>query len=370
MRVVVAPDSFAGTLGPAEAAAAIAEGWRATRPHDELVLLPMSDGGEGLLDALLAGPLRDATVHVADVADAAGLACDARWLLTGDGTAVIEAAEACGLSRLDPARRDPRRTTTWGVGQLLDAARTAGARRILVGLGGTATIDGGAGALSGLGFRLTVQDGSGLKIGGEDLPRVTGAARTWVADWDGVTVELLADVTDVLEDAPARYGPQKGADEAGVAHAERGLEAWRAVAERELGAPPGLAAEPGTGAAGGLGYGLAAGLGARIRLGARAVAGVTGLEAAIAGAELVITGEGRLDATSQAGKVVGWVAGRAAAQMVDVAAVVGGVAPGVTPTLPVELAAQDGPGPDPYAEVVAAAARLAARWPERTDAPA
>jgi glycerate kinase len=362
LRIVVAPDSFGGTLGPVAAAAAIAAGWRRARPDDELVLLPLSDGGEGLLEALQAGPFADAEVRVADVADAAGLATDATWLLQDD-VAVIESAEACGLASLREDRRDPRRTTTWGVGQLLDAAREAGARRILVGLGGSATVDGGAGALSGLGFRLTVADGSGLKVGGEDLPRVTGAARTWVADWDGVRVELLADVRDPLLDAPRVYGPQKGAGPDDVAHLEAGLRALRGVLEGDLGVSRALATAPGAGAAGGLGYGLVAGLGADLRVGATVVAELVGLDAALADADLVLTGEGRLDGTSTAGKVVGAVLERAAARDVPVALVVGQVAADVdSPDVAIEPAAPDGPGENPAAEVADAAARLGGRW--------
>lgn len=361
VRVVIAPDSFGGTLSATAAAAAIATGWRTTHPDADVEVVPMSDGGEGLLDALLAGGLAGGEVREREVVDPRGLATTARWLLDGD-TAVVESAEACGLHLLDRDRRDPRRATTWGVGQLLDTAREAGARRILVGLGGTATVDGGAGALSGLGFRLTVADGSGLKIGGEDLPRVTGAARTWVGDWDGLEVVLLADVDDALLAAPAVYGPQKGADEATVAHLERGLAAWRVVAEQDLGAAPDLADAPGTGAAGGLGYGLAAGLGAAFAPGADTVADLQGLDQAIAGADLVVTGEGRLDGTTAAGKVVAAVTRTATSSGVPTAAVVGSAAVPGDGLADLEEAAPDGPGADPAGEVAAAAARLAGRW--------
>lgn len=362
MKVVVAPDSFGGTLSPVAAAAAIATGWQQVRPDDEVVTLPLSDGGEGLLAALAAGPWAGAERRTSDVADAAGLATDAAWLLDGT-TAVVESATACGLAALPHERRDPLRTTTWGVGQLLDAARLAGARRILVGLGGSATVDGGAGALSALGYRLTVADGSGLKIGGQDLPRVTGATPTWVADWDGVEVVLLADVTDVLAAAPSVYGPQKGADAAAVEHLEGGLRAWRVVAERDLHASPALAELAGSGAAGGLGYGLAAGLGAHLVPGAAHVAELVGLDRAVAGADVVVTGEGTLDATSTTGKVVGAVLERAGTvPVVVVAGRVRTVPAGVADT---EAAAPGGPGKDPGEEVAGAAARLAGRWGRR-----
>lgn len=361
MRVVIAPDSFGGTLSAAAAGAAVAEGWGRVHPDADVVVVPMSDGGEGLLDAVLARGMAGAAVHDREVADPRGLVTSARWLQDGD-TAVIESAEACGLHLLAPDRRDPRLTTTWGVGQLLDAAREAGATRILVGLGGSATVDGGAGALSGLGFRLMVADGSGLKVGGEDLPRVRSAARTWVGDWDGIEIVLLADVDDGLAAAPAVYGPQKGADEATVAHLEEGLAAWRSVAERDLGAPPDLATAAGAGAAGGLGYGLAAGLGASWRRGAQAVAELQGLEDAVEGADLVVTGEGRLDATTAAGKVVATVTRLAAAHGVPTAAVVGSTTVPGDGLADLEEAAPDGPGDDPAADVAAAAERLAGRW--------
>lgn len=364
VRVLVAPDSAGGTLDPTEMATAIADGWRRARPGDDVTTLPLADGGEGLLTAVDASGLAT-TEHQLEVVGADGLATVARWLLGEDGVAVIETAQACGLAMLDDAARDPRRTTTWGVGQLLDAARTAGAARLLVGLGGSATVDGGAGALSALGCRLGVADGSGLKIGGEDLPRVRSAAPAWLGDWSGIDVQLLADVTDPLLDAPSVYGPQKGADAATVRHLEEGLAAWRAVVERDLGAPGELADLPGTGAAGGLGYGLAAGIGARLVPGAATVAELVGLDTAIARADLVITGEGRLDDTSARGKVVSHVLQQAAAADVRVGLVVGQLAAGVDVArigaVDAEQSGPDGPGDDPGAEVIAAAARLAAR---------
>lgn len=359
MRVLVTPDSFGGTLSAPDAAAAIAAGWRAARPDDEVVELPLSDGGEGLLDVL--GGLPGAVRHEREVVDPRGLARVASWLVLADGTAVVETAQACGLAHLAEDRRDPRLTTTWGAGQLLDEARRAGAHRMLVGLGGSATVDGGAGALSGLGHALTVEDGSGLKIGGEDLPRVRGAARTWVGDWDGIEVLLLADVRTVLADAPARFGPQKGADEATVAHLEQGLTALREVCERDLGALSSLATLPGSGAAGGLGYGLAAALpGGVLTPGAEAVADLVGLGAALRRADLVVTGEGRLDASSGRGKVPGLVAARAG---VPVLAVVGEVAErGAVPLADVEAAGTQGGA---RAAVTAAATRLAGRTSPR-----
>lgn len=361
MKVVIAPDSFGGTLGPRQAAAAIARGWQRARPDDDLVLVPLSDGGEGLLDAL-AGP--DDTWLTTEACGPLGHPLDTGLLLRADGTAVVETALVCGLAQVEPERRDPLQATTHGVGELLDAARDAGCARILVGLGGSATVDGGAGALTGLGFRLRVADGSGLKIGGRDLHRVTTAGPGWARDdWDEVEVVLLADVSTVLADAPRRFGPQKGATPEAVGHLERGLAAWAEVAERDLADGAALRRLPGTGAAGGLGFGLAAGLGAGIVPGAAAVADLVDLDGALAGADLVVTGEGRLDATTVEGKVATEVTARASAAEVAVAAVVGQVARDAVldDLTDVEAAAPDGPGPDVEGEVADAAERLARR---------
>src|SRR5688500_4420682 len=153
VRVIIAPDSFGGTLTASEAAAAMAEGWRRARPDHDLRAVPMSDGGEGLVEVITAA-VPDAQRLTAEVADARGYAVDAEWLLLADGTAVIESALACGLARTPVERRNPRLATSYGVGQLIAAAQQAGAARIVVGLGGTATVDGGAGAVTALGHRL------------------------------------------------------------------------------------------------------------------------------------------------------------------------------------------------------------------------
>jgi glycerate 2-kinase len=361
VNVVVAPDSFGGTLTAREAAAAIAAGWRATRPGDDVVLTPMSDGGEGLLD-VVATP--DDTWVTTEVAGPLGHPVDAALLLRADGTAVVASAVACGLHLVPAAQRDPLRTTTYGVGQLLDAARDVGADRILVGLGGAATVDGGAGALTGLGYRLTVADGSGLKIGGDDLHRVAAAARGWAEEWSDVEVVLLADVPHVLADAAPVFGPQIGASPGVVDALGDALATWADVAERDLAARR-HRDDAGSGAAGGLGFGLRCALPrARWARGADEVAAIVGLDDALRGADVVVTGEGRLDATSPA-EIVGAVAARGRAAGVRCAAVVGGVATDLVPPeladVQVEAASPEGPGHDPAAEVTAAASRLASR---------
>jgi glycerate 2-kinase len=362
VKVVVAPDGFGGTLSARAAAEAIAEGWGAARPDDEVRALPLSDGGEGLLEAVATAA---DTWLTTEVVGPRGHPVDAALLLRADGSAIVESAQACGLALLPPERRTPLPATTFGVGELLDAAREAGARRILVGLGGSATVDGGAGALTGLGFRLRVDDGSGLKIGGGELHRIRRVERGWVADWSGIEVVLLADVTTVLADAARIFGPQKGASPADVEVLTAGLRVWAEVAERDLAGGRSHRDIPGSGAAGGLGFGLACALGASFVPGAATVAELQGLDAALTDADLVVTGEGRLDATSLQGKVVGHVAELASARGARTLAVVGSADPDVAQALPGlegwEASAPDGPGPDPAAEVAEAARRLASR---------
>lgn len=355
MRVVIAPDSYGGTLTAPQAARAIATGWQRARPADDVVLQAMSDGGEGLLDVLGGN---GETQHV-EVADPRGLPRQARWILRPDATAVIESAEACGLRLLATDQRDPLRTTTYGVGQLLLDAVQAGASRVILGLGGSATVDGGAGALTGLGFRLRVEDGSGLKIGGGELSRVRSIDPGWLPDAvRDLDVDLLADVRTRLDACARTYGPQKGATPDAVAVLEDGLSRWADVAERDLHAP-GLRDRAGTGAAGGLGFGLAAGIGARLVDGASFVATELGLAELVADADLVVTGEGRIDATTAEGKVVGEVLRLAEASGVPVAAVAGTTSELLPGIETLEVAAPQGPGDDPEADVRTAAERLA-----------
>lgn len=363
MRIVIAPDSFKGTLTAPVAAAAIAAGWRRTRPDDVVELLPLSDGGDGLCE-VVAGE-EDRWLDV-EVVGPLGRPVRARALVRPDGTAVVASAAACGLDLVPPSARTPMATTTYGVGQLLLAVVAAGARHVLVGLGGSATVDAGLGALTALGLRPRVDDGSGLKIGGGDIHRLAAIDRTWVPDLSGVTFELLADVTTPLSEAAEVFGPQKGASPTDVVHLADALDHVADVMERDLTGGRRLRDLPGTGAAGGLGFGLAAALDATFTDGAARVAELVGFDAAVAPADVIITGEGRLDATSLQGKVVGHVLERASERDTPVVAVAGQVAAGADALLAdAEPAAPKGPGEDPRAEVEAAARRLAARWRDR-----
>ena len=309
MRVVLAPDCFTGTLTASEAAAAMAEGWRRVRPQDELVALPMSDGGPGFLDVL---PGRLVSVLVEDPLARPTLAS---FRLDGE-RAYVESAQACGLHLLEPADRNPELTTTYGVGQLVRAAVDAGARRVVVGLGGSATNDGGAGFLAALGVRREGADGERLAPGCLPLLQATRLVGTPLA------VELVAatDVDNPLlgeHGATRTFAPQKGAGD--LEAMETALAHWADLVEAHLRPARDL---PGAGAAGGLGVALLASGGSRIP-GASVVAEACGLAAAVRGADLVVTGEGSFDWQSLRGKVVSAVASAASEEAVPCIVVAG-----------------------------------------------
>jgi glycerate kinase len=324
VKVIIAPDKFAGTLSAAEAAAAIADGWRSRRPDDTLVLAPMADGGAGTLDVVAAVVDGAERVEV-EVADARGRARRASWLRLPDGRALVEAAEACGLAWLDERERDPRVTTTYGVGQLLLAAQRIHPTEIVIGLGGTATNDGGAGLAMALGCRLLCTDGNGLKVGADplvDLHRIEYVAP------DLAPVVVARDVDNPLlgpDGAVAVFGPQKGAREADLPILEAALRHFADVVERDVPGGPWRDLQ-GAGAAGGLGFGLLAFCGARMTRGAHTVAGLVGLDRHMGDADIVIAGEGKLDDQTAAGKTPAYVAERARDAGARVLAVTGEVA--------------------------------------------
>lgn len=302
MRVVVAPDSFGGTLTAVEAVEAIAAGWGRVAPADEVVAMPMSDGGPGFVDVLAAQLARGRLLPVT-VSGPLGRPVPAHVLTDrATGTAYVETAQAAGLHLLTPADRDPIRATTTGVGELIRHALDSGAASVVVGLGGSATTDGGAGALMALGLRLR---GSRLAPVAVDAGGLHARLRC---------VELVAatDVDNPLcgpAGAAAVFAPQKGASPAQVRLLDAALARWAQVLDRDLGVR--VAHRPGAGAAGGLGAGLFA-LGARRVSGVALVAERVGLAAAVAGADLVVTGEGSFDTQSLRGKVAAGVAAAAA----------------------------------------------------------
>lgn len=340
MRVLVAPDKFRGTLTAAQAARAIAAGWRRERPGDQVDEAPMADGGEGTLDALLAalgGELRGVRVSgpLGDPVDASfGL------VVTGAGrTAVVELARASGLALVGEARRDPVRASTRGTGELILAAGRERVDEILVCLGGSASTDGGGGIAAALGVRLL--DGSGRQVGdgGGGLLELARIDATRLdRNVRATRVVVACDVDDPLtgpNGAARVYGPQKGASPDDVLLLERALAHFAAVVHRDLGID--VRSRPGAGAAGGAGAGLAAFLGARLRPGVEVVMEALGVARRAAAADAVVTGEGRLDASSLRGKVVSGVVGEAQRARAGVAVLCGRVEVGVPDALVVSL---------------------------------
>jgi glycerate 2-kinase len=326
VKVLIAPDKFSGTLTAAEAAEAMAAGWARERPRDTLVIRPMADGGDGTIDVVEAF-VDGCERIVLEVADARGRAVEAAWLRLPDGRALVEAAQACGLWRLDEADRDPRLATSYGVGQLVVDALARDAREVVVGLGGTATVDGGAGMALALGHRLLRADGNGVKVGGQfllDIVRVQPAAPP------AAPVVAAVDVTNPLlgpDGAAPVYGPQKGADDKDIVLLEAALRRFADTVEATLPGGP-WRDEPGAGAAGGLGFALAAFCRARFEMGAAVVAGLVGFDAAVRDADVVLTGEGKLDAQSAQGKVPVFVAGAGRDAGARVAAIAGQIEAG------------------------------------------
>ncbi|WBL36926.1 glycerate kinase [Tepidiforma flava] len=307
MRVLIAPQEFKGSLAADEAAAAIAAGIRAARPGWQLDLLPLSDGGPGLLDALRRAVRADTAAAV--VHDPLGRPVLGRYLrLRETGDAVIEAAQANGLFHLKPEERDALRADTFGVGELIAAAAADEPPRMLIGVGGSATTDGGAGALRALGARFLDGAGADIPPGGGPLARLERIEWNPPAWLGRFSVVVAADVRSPLcgpAGAARVFAPQKGASPAEVDLLEEALERFAAVVRRVTGVD--LRDLPGAGAAGGLAGGLRAFLGAAIESGFDIVAGVTRFAGRLAAADLVITGEGSYDEQSLAGKVTGRV---------------------------------------------------------------
>jgi len=321
MKIVVAPDKFKGSLAAAEVAAAIAAGLRAELPAAELVTIPVADGGEGTVDAAVAAGFERVPVTVDGPT---GEPVAASYARRGE-VAVVELAWACGLMRLPGGRLAPLTASSFGAGQALAAALEAGARRIIFGVGGSASTDGGAGLLQALGARV-------LDERGEPLARGGGALRDVAAlDLAGLhpalrecSVVLATDVTNPLsgpDGAAEVYGPQKGATAAQVGELAGGLRRWAAVVATATGTDRSQA--PGAGAAGGVGFAALAVLGAETRPGIGLVLELTDFYAALDGAALVITGEGSLDVQTLAGKAPMGVAQAAARAGVPVVAVAG-----------------------------------------------
>lgn len=329
MRVVIAPDSFKECLSALQVCRAIADGWGAVYPEAEFDLAPMADGGEGTVDAMTAamggvkrsisvsGPLGDPVTATYGVLD-------------NGATAIIEMASASGIEHVPPKRRDPRIASTRGTGELIRDALEHGAMRLIVGIGGSATNDAGAGMAQALGYSLRDAAGAELPPGGAALARlacIDAAGRH--PRLAHVTVRVACDVQTTLcgpQGASHLFGPQKGATPAAAEELDAALNHFADVAQTQLGAS--ILTIPGGGAAGGLGAGLVAFAGARLESGVALVADVCGLSARIARANLVITGEGRLDEQTLHGKTPAGVARLARERGVPVLALAGMLGPG------------------------------------------
>lgn len=324
MKIVIAPDSFKDSLGAAEVAAAIAEGLAEVWPQAQVVQCPMADGGEGTVAAVLAacnGQWRRQAVR-----GPLGELVSARWGWLAQGrTAIIEMAEASGLQLVPLAQRDACNSSTYGTGELIRAALDAGAERIILAIGGSATNDGGTGALQALGLAMRDSDGNALPPGGLGLARL---ASIDLENLDPrlaqVRFDIAADVNNPLcgtQGASAVFGPQKGANPEQVAQLDAALAHYADLCAQVL--PRDVRNEPGSGAAGGLGFAAKAFLGARFRAGVDVVAELVGLDQAVRDAHLVITGEGRFDAQTLRGKTPFGVARIAQGWQVPVVVIAG-----------------------------------------------
>lgn len=332
VRVVIAPDSFKESLSSPDVAEALERGWLRGAPGSTCRRAPLADGGEGTVDALVSATGGHLETRV--VTGPLGEPVEAAFgVLGGSGplTAVVEVAAASGLGLVPPGDRDAGRATSYGTGELLAAALDLGARRVVLGLGGSACTDGGSGLARALGVRLLDADGDDVDGGGTDLDRVVRLdAGDLHPGLRRCEVVAACDVDNPLtgpRGAAAVYGPQKGADPAMVAVLDERLGHFaRVLSDSGYDADP---AAPGTGAAGGIGHLVLALLGGSLRPGFEIVAEAVGLDDLLKGADLVLTGEGRLDAQSLAGKTPVGVMRLARRRGIPVIAVAGSLGPGV-----------------------------------------
>mgnify|MGYP001013375099 CR=1 FL=1 len=329
MRIVIAPDSFKGSLSSAEVAQAMARGVGHVLPQAELVLLPLSDGGEGLVDSLTeasGGELLDV-----DVIGPLGSPVQATMGLMGGGrTAVIEMAQASGLILVSESKRNPLVTTTFGTGELIRKALDLGCDHLIIGIGGSATNDGGMGMAQALGFRFLDAEGAPLGSGGGELARLERIdARGVDPRLAQVRIDVACDVNNPLtgpQGASYIYGPQKGATPEMVELLDGALVNYERILLKDLNQDVGKV--PGAGAAGGLGAALMALLKGSLVSGIELVLDVLGFDKKLLGAQLILTGEGKFDAQSAYGKVPMGVARRGKKHGVPVCVIAGSVLPG------------------------------------------
>ena len=312
MKIVIAPQAFKGSISALDAATAASEGIKRVFPLAETVSVPVADGGDGTLETLIEGS--GGNIHEIEVMGPLGDRRPAEWGAMGDGiTAVIEMARTSGLALLAEEERNPLITTTYGLGEAMRQAMDSGYQRFIIGIGGSATNDAGAGMAQALGVRLLDSSGNDLEFGGASLARLSRIDMSGLHSKVGECEFLVAcDVNNPLTGptgASAIYGPQKGATQEMIAELDAALSHLAEVVKRDIGAEIGDV--PGSGAAGGLGGGLIAFVGGQLRAGVDIVLDTVGLDAYLTGCDLVITGEGSMDHSTIYNKAPVGVAGRA-----------------------------------------------------------
>ena len=327
MRIVLAPDSFKGSLTASQAADSMAMGIKTVLPQAQTIKLPLSDGGEGLVDSLVKAT--DGKMQTEQVTGPLGEPVEACWGVLGDGkTGVIEMAAASGLTLIPPEKRNPMLTTTYGTGELIRTALHHGCSKLIIGIGGSATNDGGMGMAQALGVMFLDEKGENLGPGGGQLIHLNRIDSSGLDPMlQKVSILAACDVNNPLtgtQGASAVYGPQKGADGEMVHKLDTGLKHFAGIIKRDLGIE--VEHVPGAGAAGGLGAGIMAFLGGKLTPGIDLVMDMVGLEKELANCDLVFTGEGRLDAQSAFGKVPVGVARRAQKYGIPVITLAGSIA--------------------------------------------
>ncbi|MDR2391179.1 MAG: glycerate kinase [Planctomycetota bacterium] len=331
MKIVVAPNAFKDSLTAAEAAAAISKGVKSVQPDAETVHVPIADGGDGLFNVFHS--VFGGDIVSISVTGPLGEPREAQYLFIPEtGTAVVEMARASGLALLKPEQRNARVTTTRGTGELALEAIAKGARHVVVGIGGSATNDGGIGFAAAIGVKFLDETGKEVRPIGEDLAvirKIDVSGRKF--DPDEIVFEAVCDVDNPLcgpRGAAAVYGPQKGASPKDVEFLDAGLANLAECAKADLGAD--IANMAGAGAAGGLGFGLAVFAGASLRPGVDVVLDMVGIDKALEGADLAVTAEGQIDFQTAFGKGPAGVGGRAKRKNVPCLALAGGVAGNVS----------------------------------------
>ncbi|MFB1082190.1 glycerate kinase [Jeotgalibacillus sp. JSM ZJ347] len=329
MKVVIAPDSFKGSISAERAAAVISRSVKAIHPNAKVVLKPMADGGEGTLDALLAATDGEKVPFICR--GPLGETRESFYLKLRDGTAVIEGAEISGLPLVPEAMRNPDNTTSYGIGEAISHAVGNGATSILIGLGGSSSNDGGLGMLQALGVKAFDEAGIELPAAGSSLLHVSSLDFSKInPGLKGVKIRVACDVDNPLtgqRGATAVYGPQKGATPEQILRYDEAMNRYGNLVEASTGSK--LMVTPGAGAAGGLGFALLS-IGASLVSGAELIADAIGLENVIAGADLVITGEGQSDEQTLYGKAPGQVANIASTHRVPVVLISGSLAGDLT----------------------------------------